>query len=153
MTQEEVIGLLEPTVKALGYELIDIDLKLGGSDGLLRLYINSDQGISLEDCSVVSEQVSALLDVENPIPGQYKLEVSSPGADRVLRTEQHLQQFAGQRVKIQTHVVIHGRKRFAGELKGMRDELVIVDIDGNEIEIPFGKIKRVRLAPLFDRLD
>lgn len=150
MTQEEVIELLEPTVKALGYELIDIDLKLGGSDGLLRLYINSDQGISLDDCSVVSEQVSALLDVEDLIPGQYRLEVSSPGTDRVLRTEQHLLQFAGQRVKIQTHELINGRKRFAGELKGMRDELVVVDIDGNEIEIPFDKIKRARLAPQFD---
>ena len=150
MTQEEVIELLEPTVKALGYELIDIDLKLGGSDGLLRLYINSDQGISLDDCSVVSEQVSALLDVEDLIPGQYRLEVSSPGTDRVLRTEQHLLQFAGQRVKIQTHELINGRKRFAGELKGMRDELVVVDIDGNEIEIPFDKVKRARLAPRFD---
>ena len=150
MTQEEIIELLGPTVKALGYELIDIDLKLGGHDGLLRLYITSDQGISLDDCSVVSEQVSALLDVEDPIPGQYRLEVSSPGADRVLRTEQHLQQFSGQRVKIQTHALINGRKRFAGELKGMRDELVVVDVDGNEIEIPFDKIKRARLAPQFD---
>ncbi len=150
MTQEEVIELLEPTVKALGYELIDIDLKLGGQDGLLRLYINSDQGISLDDCSVVSEQVSALLDVEDLIPGQYRLEVSSPGTDRVLRTEQHLQQFAGQRVKIQTHELIDGRKRFKGQLIGMRDELVVVEIDGSELEIPFDDIKQARLAPVFD---
>jgi ribosome maturation factor RimP len=95
-----LLELLEAEVRGLGYELVDLDLRVGG-DGLLRLYIDSEDGITLDDCERVSHQVSGLLDVEDPIPGHYTLEVSSPGVNRPLRTPGHFRRFEGERAKIE----------------------------------------------------
>ena len=89
MSKEGLIKLLEPVVEQLGFELADIEVRLGGQDGLLRLYIDKDGGIDVEDCQSVSRQVSAILDVEDPLPGNYTLEVSSPGLDRTLTKPSH----------------------------------------------------------------
>ena len=90
--KEKLIKLLEPSVQALGYELVDLDARVVGR-GLLRVYIDHKDGITLSDCERVSRQLSAYLDVEDPLPGQYTLEVSSPGLDRRLRTLDHFQKF------------------------------------------------------------
>ena len=91
MTRDELTSLLEPTVEGLGYELSDLEAKIGGKNGVLRLFIDKEDGISLDDCEKVSLAVSALLDVEDPLPGQYNLEVSSPGADRTLTKPAHFE--------------------------------------------------------------
>ena len=95
MTGEELGKLLEPTVERLGYELIDLELRLGGRQGMVRLFIDKPDGIDLDDCERVSRAVSALLDVEDPVPVNYNLEVSSPGLDRKLTKVEHLQRFVG----------------------------------------------------------
>ena len=87
------MALLEPPVQALGYELVDLEARIGGN-GLLRVYIDRDDGVDLDDCERVSRQLSAFLDVEEPLPGSYTLEVSSPGLDRPLRTAEHFERFA-----------------------------------------------------------
>ncbi|MEQ8206633.1 MAG: ribosome maturation factor RimP, partial [Woeseia sp.] len=96
MTSEELSRLLEPAIEGLGYELCDLEAKLGGRDGVLRVFIDKPEGIVLEDCEKVSRQISAILDLEDPLPGQYALEVSSPGLDRRLSKPAHFERFLGE---------------------------------------------------------
>lgn len=146
MTPEDAIGLLEPTVSGMGYDLVDVDVETGGR-GLLRLFIDGPEGVTVDDCAKVSNQVSALLDVEDPMAGHYVLEVSSPGINRILRTEKHFEQFVGQRVKVRLQRVIDGRKTVTGELLGHEDGRVRVLMKDREYSLPLTEIKRARLAP------
>ena len=147
MTGDELAKLLEPTIERLGYELSDLEVKLGGRGGLLRLFIDRPDGISLEDCEKVSLAVSALLDVEDPLPGQYNLEVSSPGLDRKLTKVEHFQRFAGETVKVQMRFPIEGRKRFRGTLVSSNDENIVVEVDGEPHSLPIATIDTARLVP------
>ena len=147
MTGGEIAKLLEPTIERLGYELIDLEAKLGGKGGLVRLYIDKPEGIDLEDCEKVSLAVSALLDVEDPIPGNYNLEVSSPGLDRKLTKVEHFQRFAGETVKVQMRFPIEGRRRFRGTLVSSDDENIVVEVDGESHSLPLKTIDTARLVP------
>ncbi len=147
MTADELSELLEPTVSRLGYELIDLEAKIGGKSGVLRLFIDQDEGIDLEDCERVSRAVSALLDVEDPLPGQYDLEVSSPGLDRKLTKVEHFQKFTGEEVKVQTRFPIEGRRRYRGTLTSCDDESIEVLVDGQSYRIPHATIDVARLVP------
>jgi len=104
-----LIRLLEAPLAALGYELVDLDLRMG-RNGLLRLYIDREGGVTLDDCEHVSRQISAFLDVEDPMPGRYVLEVSSPGIERRLRTVEHFRRFVNEEVKIQLARPQDGRR-------------------------------------------
>ena len=95
MTSDELAKLLEPTVEGLGYEISDLEAKVGGQNGFVRIFIDKDDGINLDDCQKVSQAVSALLDVEDPLPGNYILEVSSPGAARKLTRPAHFERVTG----------------------------------------------------------
>jgi ribosome maturation factor RimP len=141
--------LLDPPVRALGYELVDVECRSGGESGLLRLYIDSPAGITLDDCEKVNRQVGAFLDVEDPMPGHYVLEVSSPGEDRILRTREHFQRFTGHTVRVQLRKGVMGRRRFRGELLGLDDAAgeITVRVDGEEHHLPLDDIERARLAP------
>lgn len=147
MTREELIRLLEPTVERLGYELVDLELKLGGRDGLVRLYIDKPDGVDLDDCETVSRQVGALLDVEDPIPGHYTLEVSSPGLDRRLTKLEHFRRFTGEDVRIKLRFPIEGRRNFRGSLKSADDESIEVEVDGKAHRLPLATIESARLVP------
>ena len=114
MTGEELTKLLEPAIEQLGFELSDLEIKLGGRDGLIRLFIDKADGVGLEDCETVSRQVSALLDVENPVPGHYVLEVSSPGLDRKLTKLEHFQRFIGEDIQVRLLFPVAGRRNFRG---------------------------------------
>ena len=132
--REQLVALLEPAVEQLGFELADLEVNLRGGGGVLRLFIDRDEGITLEDCEAVSRQVSGLLDVEDPIPGEYNLEVSSPGLDRRLVKESHFERFAGNRVKVKLKQLVNGRRRISAELVGieMKDQSPNVILqDGN----------------------
>jgi ribosome maturation factor RimP len=146
VTNESLIELLEPAIKSLGYELVDIELRLG-SHSLVRIFVDKTGGITLEDCEVVSNQVSGVLDVEDPLPGHYTLEVSSPGLDRVLRTADHFRKFAGSMVKVQSKALVAGRKRFKGLLKGIEDEEITLEVDGAEVKIALVNVHSARLVP------
>ena len=147
LTRDEVIALLEPTIDGLGYELADLEVSLGGKNGFMRVFIDSPDGIGLDDCEKVSLAVSAILDVEDPLPGHYDLEVSSPGLDRKLTKVEHFQRFQGEIVKVKMRFPVEGRRRFRGTLVSSDDENIVVDVDGIEHTLPVANIDTARLVP------
>lgn len=147
MLRDQLGGLLGPVVADLGYELWEIEYAPRAGGGLLRLYIDSPDGISLDDCEKVSRAVSAVLDEADPIPNEYTLEVSSPGLDRVLRTQDHFARFAGERVKVEMIAQINGRKRFQGRLQKVGESEITLEMDGSEVTLPIDDIHRARLVP------
>jgi ribosome maturation factor RimP len=147
MTGDELAKLLEPAIERLGYELADLEVRLGGKGGLVRVFIDKPEGIDLDDCETVSRAVSALLDVEDPVPGNYNLEVSSPGLDRKLTKVEHFQRFEGETVKVQMRFPIEGRRRFRGTLVSSDDENIVVEVDGESHSLPLKTIDTARLVP------
>ena len=147
MTGDELAVLLGPTVERLGYELADLEVRLGAKSGLVRLFIDKPEGIGLEDCEKVSRAVSALLDVEDPVPGNYRLEVSSPGLDRKLRKVEHFQRVIDEVVKVKLRFPLEGRRRFRGKLLSADDENIVVEVDGESYSIALATIDTVRLVP------
>ncbi|MGB5278014.1 MAG: ribosome maturation factor RimP [Gammaproteobacteria bacterium] len=141
--------LLEPVVAGMGYELVEIEYNPSSRHGLLRLYIDHDDGIQLDDCTDVSNQVSALLDVEDPIPGHYNLEVSSPGMDRPLRTIRDFERFTGEIVKLKTAMAIDGRRNFKGRLCGIDGDEISIECDGQQFNLSLASIEKARLVPDF----
>ena len=144
--KERLIELLEPAIAAMGFELADLDAHFGRR-GLLRLYIDRQGGVTVDDCQRVSEQIGAFLDVEDPLPGSYVLEVSSPGFDRRLRTLAHFERFSGENAKVELRDALDGRRRFTGKLVGVEGSDVLLEVDGELIRLPFGDIAVARLAP------
>ncbi|MGH8495087.1 MAG: ribosome maturation factor RimP [Gammaproteobacteria bacterium] len=147
MTHQELVDLLEPPVAALGFELVDLEARTGGPNGLLRLFIDKTGGVNLGDCERVSRQIGALLDVEAPIPGHYALEVSSPGLDRRLTRRADFERFAGCLVRVRARTPVGGQRRFKGRLQGMAGEDIVIESDGEEIHLPFNDIDQARLVP------
>ena len=144
--KERLFELLEPAIGAMGFELTDLDAHFGRR-GLLRLYIDREGGVTLDDCQRVSEQIGAFLDVEDPLPGSYVLEVSSPGFDRRLRTLAHFGRFVGEQVKVELKDARDGRRRFTGRLVSVEGSDVLLEVDGEQTRLPFGDIAVARLAP------
>ncbi len=139
--------LLEPALEAMGFELLLVEL-VGSSSGqqILRVYIDAPGGIFLEDCQRVSYQVSAILDVEDPIKGEYTLEVSSPGLDRPLVKHEHFQRYRDSKVRIRTRTSHLGRRKFIGTLAEVGEKSVVVDVDGEPYELPFSDMERANLV-------
>jgi ribosome maturation factor RimP len=150
VTRDELLKVLEPAIERLGYELSDLEVKIGGKQGALRVFIDKPDGIGLADCEKVSLAVSALLDVEDPLPGHYDLEVSSPGLDRKLTKFEHFQRFEGETVKVQMRFPIEGRRRFRGTLVSSDEENIVVDVDGESHTLPVATIDTARLVPGVD---
>src|SRR2546421_4150123 len=130
---EKVRQLAGPLAAQEGLELVDVEIGGGGGRQTLRLFVDKEGGVTLEDCTAVSRAVSTALDVEDPIAGAYDLEVSSPGLDRPLRTPEHFQKYAGSRVRIRTFGPVpqcENRKTFVGILKGYEEASIAIDVDG-----------------------
>ena len=138
---------VEAAVRGLGYELVGVEYLPQGRRSLLRVYIDSPDGITVDDCERVSHQVSGVLDVDDPIRGQYVLEVSSPGLDRPLFTAEHFRRFAGSRVRLRISPPLEGRRNFSGVLRGLNDDLVVVIQEDGEVKIPLHQIEQARLVP------
>ncbi len=145
--RERLLEIIEPAVTSLGYELVEVEFNSRGRGGTLRVFIDNEAGITLDDCAKASHQISGVLDVEDPIPGAYDLEVSSPGLDRPLRTAADFERFAGRLVKIEADRPIDGRRRFKGTLHGIESGQVKVDVDGRSYAVPLERIVRARLVP------
>ncbi len=145
---EKVKALIEPVVTAMGYELVGVEY-ITQRRPTLRVYIDVPGGIQVSDCQRVSEQIGALLDVEDPIPGAYDLEVSSPGLDRPLFTPAHFERFAGHRVRIRMRVPIGGRRRFTGTLLGIQGDVVRLREGGEEFALPLADIEKANVVPEF----
>ena len=122
--------LIKPTVEALELELWGIELLQQGKSAMLRIYIESDAGITVDDCEKVSRQVSALLDVEDPIAGEYTLEVSSPGLDRPLFTASQFAAFTGEVVNVKLRSPLNGRRKFKGSITAIDGNHIGINVDG-----------------------
>ncbi len=140
--------VLAAVVETMGYELVGVEFHARRDSALLRVYIDGETGITLDDCQRVSHQLGGVLDVEDLIAGRYTLEVSSPGLDRPLFEPRHFVRFAGSEVRIQLRELLDGRRKLIGRLLGMRDdEVVIVDAEGREWRVPLERIEKARLVP------
>jgi len=144
--RERLIALIEPVLVRLGYELVELEYAAGRSQAVVRIFIDKPDGITVEDCERVSREVAALLDVDDPIPTAYTLEVSSPGFDRVLRTPAHFERFVGSRVFVELKVPRAGRKRYTGTLQAVNATGIELEVDKQKVEIPFDEIGKARLA-------
>ncbi|MGD2081656.1 MAG: ribosome maturation factor RimP [Chromatiales bacterium] len=140
-------AMIGPVVQGMGYELVGIEYLRHGRDGLLRIYIDHPGGVTLDDCSAVSHQVSGVLDVEDPIREHYDLEVSSPGLDRPLFTRGHFERFAGHPAKVSLSGKLDGRRRFTGVLRGVEDDVLLMEVDGEGFRLPLDQIESARLVP------
>lgn len=148
-TASKLQELLNPVVTAMGYELLGVELHPRAGGALLRVYIDKEEGVGLDDCQRVSHQISGLLDVEDPIPGRYTLEVSSPGLDRPLFSAAHFMRFAGHQARLQLATPLHGRKTLTGRLRGVRDDSVVIECEGQELLAPLTEVTKARLIPEF----
>jgi ribosome maturation factor RimP len=154
--RERLIALIEPVLVRLGYELVELEYAAGRSQAVVRLFIDhlgidkaagqEGQGITVDDCERVSREVAALLDVDDPVPTAYTLEVSSPGFDRVLRTPAHFERFVGSRVFVELKVPRAGRKRYTGMLQAVNATGIELEVDKQKVEVPFDEIGKARLA-------
>lgn len=138
--------LFEPVVESMGYELVGVEFSGGASHGTLRVYIDREEGVSIDDCASISHQISAILDVEEPIQQAYDLEVSSPGLDRPLFKATDFERFSGQQVKIKMSTGLDGRRNFKGVLQGVIDSrLIEVEVDGEVFQLPLTDIGKANL--------
>ncbi len=146
---DQLHDLVQPSVEAVGCELWGVEYLSQGRRSMLRIFIESDKGITVEDCERVSRQVSGVLDVEDPIAGEYTLEVSSPGADRMLFTLDQYQRFIGEQVSVRLRAPFDGRRNFKGLLKAVEDQDVVVEIDAEEYLLPIDSIEKANIVPRF----
>ncbi|WP_040844523.1 ribosome maturation factor RimP [Thiorhodococcus drewsii] len=140
--------LARGVAESMGFELVGVEFFQRGTGGAtLRVYIDHERGITLDDCTAVSHQLSGVLDVEDPLPGQYDLEISSPGMDRPLVFPDHFERFAGSRVRVRLAEKLDGRRKLDGLLQGYEGGLVVLEVEGCRWEVPLGVIESARLVP------
>lgn len=147
---EQLQALLAPVVEALGYQCWGVEFISQGRHSLLRVYIDLPDGVLIEDCEKVSRQISGVLDVEDPISGEYTLEVSSPGMDRPLFTLEQYAAHVGEQVKIRLRSPYEGRRNFQGLLRGVEEQDVVVQVDEHEYLLPIDSIDKANIIPRFD---
>ena len=146
--KDKLIGLLGPVVSGLGYELVEIEWSSAGHNSLVRIYIDRTDGaaIGLDDCERVSRSVGAVLEAAELIGHEYRLEVSSPGFDRPLRTAEHFERFAGSEARIELAAPVEGRRRFRGRLGPLEGGMVSIEVDRKEWKLPLSGISKARLV-------
>jgi len=147
MQREVLTALLRPVVEGLGYELWELECSPGRGDGFVRLYLDTEAGITVDDCERVSRAVSEVLDAEDAVEGHYTLEVSSPGLDRPLRTAAHFARFVGDTVFVELVQPQDGRRRFEGLLTAASAQTIEIEVDGQRHVLPVGGIRKAHLAP------
>jgi len=141
----DLVQLVEQTLSGMGYELVDIEMSPKGR--VLRIFMDIERGIVVEDCAAVSNQLTRLFEVEQ---FEYdRLEVSSPGLDRPLKKAADFERFAGQQAQVRTRLPIGNQRNFAGVLLGMRDGAVILQTEKSEVALPLDQVEKARLVPKF----
>lgn len=144
--EDKIKTLAEPVAQSLGLELVDVTYTTEHGKRILRIFIDKQGGVTLNDCSDLSRELSTVLDVEDPIPQSYVLEVSSPGLDRPLIKEQDFIRFQGKKAKIKAKAPIEGRKNFKAVIDGVEDhEVLVTDFDGKKFRIPLSNIDKAKL--------
>ncbi len=148
--QDKLQALIEPLAESMGYELVLLEFSPHKGSAMVRLFIDAPAGITLGDCERVSREVEGVLDVEDPIPQNYRLEVSSPGLDRPLVKPAHYERFAGQVAKVQLIAPKAGRRKFQGVLKGLKDGEVVLETPEGTVMLKLDEIERARLVPDYE---
>jgi ribosome maturation factor RimP len=148
----KLTNLLRPLVEDLGYEFVGLEHGSNPKNPTLVIYIDTADGVAVEDCEKVSREAAALLDVEDPIPGHYNLEVSSPGLDRPLFTLEQFEQFAGEVARITLYAPQQGRRKFKGRILGAEGDQVKLALDDSEVLLEMGNVAKARLVPDYDTL-
>ena len=147
--QSRLEKLLSPVAEAFDCELWGLDYRAQGKKSLLRLYIDKQGGVAVEDCERISRQAASVLDVEDPIAGEYTLEVSSPGMDRpFFRLEQYAN-YVGETIAIKLRMAFDGRRKFTGVLAGIENDEIVLQVDNEEYLLPFELIDKANLVPRF----
>jgi ribosome maturation factor RimP len=144
--QQTIKELISPVVEAMGYEFVGCEYQTHGRFSVLRVYIDKDGGVNLDNCSEVSRQLNAVLDVEDPIAGKYTLEVSSPGINRPLFEKEHFRKFIGHKASVKLYAPINERRNFIGEIVNVKDDEILLSVDGEEFSLPFANISKANLA-------
>jgi ribosome maturation factor RimP len=147
--EQKLTELLRPAVEETGKSLLGIEYISAGNNSILRLFIDHENGIDVDDCAEVSRQVGALLDVEDPISSEYNLEVSSPGVDRPLFDISHFQAVIGEIVNIKLSIPLNGRRKFKGPLVAIENNNLIIEVDSIDYEMPIGNVDKANLVAKF----
>ncbi|MGO1246649.1 MAG: ribosome maturation factor RimP [Oceanisphaera sp.] len=148
--EQRLTEMLTEPVEALGFELLGLEYVRAGKHSTLRLYIDHENGIEVTDCADVSRQVSAVLDVEDPISTEYDLEVSSPGMARPLFKPAHYQAIIGQKVELSLRMAVNNRRKLSGLLVAVDDTMISLEVDGTAFPVAFANIQKAHLVPNFD---
>jgi ribosome maturation factor RimP len=148
--ERELETLLAPTVAALGLRVWGIEYLGQGKHSVLRIYIDRDEGVTIDDCEAVSKQVSEVLDVEDALPSSYTLEVSSPGMDRLLFKPEQYAESIGETVDVRLNYPFEGRRRVVGALTGLENDEMVVQVEDSEYQIPLSNVQRARIVPRFE---
>jgi len=147
VTKQGLMEFLEPIVTGLGFELVDLELHPSRRRGVVRLFIDAAAGVTVDDCETVSRRVSSALDVADPMPGDYSLEVSSPGLDRRLAKQEHFDRFAGLQVQVRLRRLIEGRRRVQGTLVARHGETIEIRSGETVMRVPLADVEVARLVP------
>ncbi|MEE9412850.1 MAG: ribosome maturation factor RimP [Methylococcales bacterium] len=149
---KNVTNLIEQTITGLGYEFVGAEMVSQRNSKLLRIYIDGTDGVVIDDCVIVSNQLSGVLDVEEPIKGQYQLEVSSPGVERPLFRLEDYQRFQGHQALLELYEAVDGRRNIRGVLEGIQENSVLINTvsDNQQIELPFSSIRKARLIAEYE---
>lgn len=142
---DKITSHIEPAIEALGFELWGLELLSQGKHSVLRVFIEKEGGVNMDDCAAVSRQISAVLDVEEPIQGRYNLEVSSPGLNRPLYKESHYRRYIGENLQVKMRMGIDGRRNFKGELLAIDDSALTLRVDDEEVRLMLSDIDKANL--------
>ena len=152
MSLQKLNELLQPLVEDLGYEFIGLEYNPNPKHSVLRIYIDHENGVGIQDCEIVSRETAALLDVKDPIRSHYNLEVSSPGLDRPLFTPAHFSEFTGSEVQINLFAPQDGRRKFSGPILSAGESSVSIEQDGSEVTLDYDNIAKAKLIPDYEKI-
>jgi ribosome maturation factor RimP len=143
---QSIINLIEPVLMAEGLELVDVEYKKEGKSWVLRVFIDKEEGVKVEDCQKVSHLTGDLIDIEEIIQTPFNLEVSSPGLDRPLKREKDFIKFKGRQIRLHSIAPIDGRRKFIGTLADFKDQTVFMDLEGNSFKILLSQVAKANLV-------
>lgn len=152
MSVQKLNEIIQPLVEDLGYEFIGLEYNSNPKHSVLRVYIDKEEGVDVEDCATVSREAAAILDVKDPIRSHYNLEVSSPGLERPLFTPAHYREFNGYEVKITLYGPQDGRRKFQGAIGAVSEDGVTIEQDGSDVTLSLDNIAKARLVPDYDAI-
>ena len=152
MSVQKLNELLQPLVEDLGFEFIGLEYNPNPKHSVLRIYIDHENGVGIQDCETVSRETAALLDVKDPIRSHYNLEVSSPGLARPLFTPAHYSEFTGYEVQINMYAPQDGRRKFSGPILSAGESSVNIEQDGSEVTLEYDNIAKAKLIPDYEKI-